>query len=188
MTPATLLPPQRTAAETAFEAATARIGDVELPIDRVWRPEACPADLLPWLGWALSVDVWDPAWSEEAKRRTIAEAIPIHRAKGTRSSVERALRGAGYGDATLIESWGATLHDGTVMHDGSVDHVASDHWAEYRVILTRPVTIRQAAQVRAILAATAPARCHLKLLDYVEVAHLHDGTIVHDGTFAHGAS
>lgn len=184
----TLLPPQRTATEAALEAATARVGTAGVPVDLLMRPEACPTDLLPWLGWALSVDVWDPAWSEEAKRRSIAEAIPLHRTKGTRASVERALRAAGYGEAILIESWAPTPHDGSIEHDGAVDHAEGDHWAEYRMILPRPVTIRQAAQVRAILAATAPARCHLKVLDFVEVAHLHNATIDHDGAYAHGAS
>lgn len=184
----TLLPPARTGTEEALDLATARLADVAIDIDRVWRPEACPAALLPWLGWALSVDVWDPGWSEETKRRSIAEAIPIHRTKGTRASVERALHAAGYGEATLIESWATVLHDSAVDHDGSVNHENGDHWAEYRMILTRPVSIRQAAQVRAILAATAPVRCHLKLMDFVAVAHLHDARIEHDGVYAHGAS
>lgn len=188
MTVTTLLPPQRTETEVALEAATARIGAGAVPVDLLWRPETCPADLLPWLGWALSVDTWDPGWSEEAKRRSIVEAIPIHRVKGTRASVVRALRAAGYGDAILIESWAATHHDGAVMHDGSVDYVGADDWAEYRVVLARPITIRQAAQVRELLAATAPARCHLNRLDFVEVAHLHDARIAYDGVYAHGAS
>lgn len=187
---ASLLPPARTATEEAFEQATARIGGTDVPVDRVVRPETCPEALLPWLAWALSVDVWDAAWPEETRRRSIAEAIPLHRTKGSVASVRRALRGAGYGygEAILIENWAPTLHDAAVDHDGAVDHVGGDHWAEYRLVLSRPVTIRQAAQVRAILAATAPARCHLKLMDFVEVAHLHDAQIVHDGVFAHGAS
>lgn len=185
---ASLLPPARTATEEALEQATARIGGTEVPVDRVMRPETCPEPLLPWLAWALSVDVWDAGWSEEAKRRSIAEAIPLHRTKGAVTSVRRALRGAGYGEAILIENWSERHYDGTRPRDGSVNRQRGDHWAEYRLILSRPVTIRQAAQVRAILAATAPARCHLKLMDFVEVAHLHDARIVHDGVYAHGAS
>lgn len=184
----TLLPPARTKTEEAIEAATARIGAAPTPFDRAWRPDECPADLLPWLGWALSVDEWDAAWSEETKRNSIAEAIPLHRRKGTRASIVRALRGAGYGDATLIENQAATGHDGSAAYDGAVNHVRGDHWAEYRLILQRPVTIRQAAQVRRILAATAPARCHLRLMDFTEAAQLHDGTIRNDGVHAHGAS
>ena len=34
--------------------------------------ENCPADVLPWLGWALSVDDWDQDWSEQQKRSAIA--------------------------------------------------------------------------------------------------------------------
>lgn len=185
---ATLLPPVRTAAETALDLATARIGDVETPLDRLWRPEACPAALLPWLGWALSVDVWDAGWSEETKRSTIAEAIPIHRRKGTRASVERAIRGAGFGDAVLVENQAANRHDGAATYDGAITHARSDHWAEYRLVLSRPVTIRQAAQVRRILAETAPARCHLKAADFTAAAYLHDGACRYDGAVAHGVS
>ena len=184
----TLLPPARTASEEALDEATARIGAVETPVDQVWRPDACPADMLPWLAWALSVDEWDANWSEEAKRASIAAAIPIHQRKGTRASILRTLKVTGYGDATLIENWSALRHDGSAAHDGSETHARDDHWAEYRLILQRPVTIRQAAQVRRILDATAPARCHLRVMDFAEAAHLHDRRIRHDGVYAHGAS
>lgn len=183
-----LLPPNRTASEAALEAASARLGAVETPIDQVWRPEACPAPLLPWLAWALSVDEWDAGWSEEAKRASIAAAIGLHRTKGTRASILRALRVAGYGDAELIENHAANRHDGTISYDGSAEHVRGDHWAEYRLILARPVTIRQAAQVRRILDKTAPARCRLRVMDFTEVARVYDGAIRHDAAFAHGAS
>lgn len=184
----TLPPPARTETEEALDLATARIGDAPTPLDQLWRSETCPAELLPWLGWALSVDTWDAAWSEEAKRRSIAEAIPLHQRKGTRASIVRALRVAGYGDAELIENQAAARHDGGATYGGAIDHMRSDHWAEYRLILSRPVTIRQAAQVRSILDATAPARCHLKVMDFVAVAHLHNGAIRNDGAFAHGVS
>lgn len=34
-------------------------------------PERCPAELLPYLAWAFSVDKWDENWTEEVKRIAI---------------------------------------------------------------------------------------------------------------------
>lgn len=67
-------------------------------------------------------------------------------------------------------------------------HGSPDHWAEYRLKITRPVTIAQAEQIRRIAAGVAPARCHLKEITYQAAQHLHNGAIVHDGTFAHGSA
>ena len=74
-----LLPPNATAAEVAIEAAAARVGAVPVPIRDSWNPATCPAALLPWLGWAFSVDDWDPQWSEERQRAVVAAAVEVHR-------------------------------------------------------------------------------------------------------------
>jgi hypothetical protein len=56
------------------------------------------------------------------------------------------------------------------------------------VFLVRPITIAQAARVRALLTAYAPARCRLKALDYQEAANLYNATVLNDGTYSHGIS
>jgi phage tail P2-like protein len=183
-----LLPPNATPQETAIEAATARIGEVPVPNATLWTPATCPAALLPWLAWALSVDEWDGTWPEERQRAVIAASVAVHRRKGTRGAVVAALAAAGYGTATLIERFGRDLYNGARLHNGSIDHAAPDHWAEYRVTLTRPITNAQADRVRSILASVAPLRSKLKLLSYVAVANLYDAGIRHDGTFNHGAA
>jgi hypothetical protein len=94
----------------------------------------------------------------------------------------------GYGTAQLLERYGAKLHDGSLIHDGSETYSPVDHWAEYRVILDRPITLAQAERVRAILAAVAPARCHLKALDYLRAMNVYDGAVSHDGTYSHGVA
>lgn len=86
-----LLPSSATAVERAIEASTQRIGAVPTPLSGTWNPETCPAHLLPWLAWALSVDNWDTRWSEQKKRAVIRESVMVHRKKGTRSALERAL-------------------------------------------------------------------------------------------------
>lgn len=165
-----------------------RISDVPTPLRDLWRPDSCPADLLPWLAWTLSVDVWDPSWTEATKRGVIAASIDVHRHKGTRSAVVSALRSAGLGDAQLIERDAATLHDGAVLHDGNETYAAAGHWAEYRVVLARPLSITQAAVAREIIEAVAPLRSHLTGIDFQEAAILHDGTATYDGTYTMGVA
>lgn len=88
---ATLLPPNATRAERAIEGATARIEDVPIPIRSMWDPATCPAFMLPWLAWGLSIDLWDTDWSEPAKRAAVALAIGDQRRKGTRASLREVL-------------------------------------------------------------------------------------------------
>ena len=99
-----LLPANATALERAIEAAQARLADVPVPVDQLWDPWRCPAELLPWLAWAWSVDEWDPAWPEEVRRRVIAAAPDVHRLKGTRAAVEQALQAIGV-IADIVEWW-----------------------------------------------------------------------------------
>ena len=183
-----LLPPNSTATELALETATARASDIDVPVDLLWRPEACPAALLPWLGWALSVDDWSAEWSDEHKREVIAASIAIHRAKGTVWSIRRALRLAGFPDAILIERESDKVHDGTLAHDGAATYGLPDHWAEYSVVLPRPITIAQSLQARAILDAAAPVRCRLKALDFIQVQNIHNAAIRYDGSYTHGVA
>lgn len=86
-----ILPPNHTAVEAALEQAI-RKGKPDLtPIAKLMNPDTCPADLLGWLAWTFSVDVWDANWSEMIKREVIRRSIAIHRIKGTVGSVRRAL-------------------------------------------------------------------------------------------------
>jgi phage tail P2-like protein len=88
----TILPPNASRLERAVDhAAAARFDALPVPVDDVWNPETCPADLLPWLAWSVSIDLWDSAWTEAVKRDAIAGAIPEQRRKGTKLSVRRAL-------------------------------------------------------------------------------------------------
>lgn len=98
-----LLPPNSTPLERTLERATAPALDPEV-IRTLWNPATCPAHLLPWLAWALSVDEWDDSWDEATQRRVIAASIVIHRRKGTVGAVRAALASLGHA-STLIEWW-----------------------------------------------------------------------------------
>lgn len=183
-----LLPPNATAAEVAIEAAAARVGAVPVPIRDSWNPWTCPAALLPWLAWALSADNWDPAWSVATQRAVIAASIEVHRRKGTRVAVVRALAAVGHPTATVEERYGRKRRDGTIRYDAVHRHDKADHWAEYRVYLQRPVTNAQAQVIRDLLASVAPLRCHLKELNFTAVAHTHNRAIRRDGTYNYGSA
>jgi phage tail P2-like protein len=184
----TLLPSNATDLERALEAVAVQVFDLNIPVSKLWSTQDCPAALLPYLAWALSVDDWDASWSEGRQREVIASSIEIQRHRGTRWAIKRTLEVLGYGTAQLLERYGAKLHDGSLIHDGSETYSPVDHWAEYRVILDRPITLAQADRVRAILAAVAPARCHLKALDYLRAMNVYDGAVSHDGTYSHGVA
>jgi phage tail P2-like protein len=101
-----LLPPNATPEERALSMATARLGlpDTALGIDTLWHPWDCPEALLPWLAWALAVDVWDAEWDAATKRSVIAFSFALRRRAGTVWAVREALKAAGYADARLMES------------------------------------------------------------------------------------
>ena len=185
-TPETLLPPNATAAEHRLEQATARLGSLPTPLRELWSPDGCPSHLLPWLAWALQVDIWSPSWSDDQQRNVIRGAVDVHRRKGTPWAIKRALRNAGYGDATLSEGDSATSYDGAELHDGSRPHGGSLDWARYRLVMSNPITNTQADQIRRLLSSVAPARCHLVELVYTQIANPYDGASTYDGTYNHG--
>ena len=84
-----LLPPNASQLERAASDA-ARIDDLDLkPVSNLWNPWECHISVLPYLAWALSVDVWDEDWPEKVKRTVVAESIPLHWIKGTPGAVEQ---------------------------------------------------------------------------------------------------
>ncbi|PIE13830.1 MAG: phage tail protein I [Rhodobacterales bacterium] len=94
---------ERAAAETIFK----RLDELPLLIDALWTPAGCPVDLLPYLAWALSVDVWDDRWPEQVKRDVIAAAPQVHRKKGTLCAVETALMAIGV--RSKVSEWWETV-------------------------------------------------------------------------------
>lgn len=86
-----LLPPNASAFERATEASMMLAFGIPVDVARLWNPATCPAALLPWLAWGLSVDLWDADWPEATKRAAIADAIPFQRRKGTRASLRTVL-------------------------------------------------------------------------------------------------
>lgn len=91
-----ILPGNATSLERAFDGMDARmLGAPHDVIRAVWSPDDCPAHLLPYLAAAWSVDHWNPAWPESVKREVIRRSPEIHRLKGTRRALRRALDALG---------------------------------------------------------------------------------------------
>ena len=118
----TLLPPSASATVRALETVLAeRTAGLEAPIAMLWDADNCPVELLPWLAWALSVEVWDHARPEETKRNVIRNAVRVHRLKGTRQSVELALTALGF-RTDLVEGWA----EGGAAHTFRLDAYGDD--------------------------------------------------------------
>lgn len=67
-------------------------------IRHLWDPWKCQIDELPYLAWALSVDIWDTTWPEAKKRAVVASAFSDHKIKGTLGGIEKYL---GYRDTAI---------------------------------------------------------------------------------------
>lgn len=99
------LPPNATESERALADV---IGDeltIPVPTAKLWSARDCPAGVLPWLAWALSVDAWSEDWTEARKRAAIANAVTVHQRKGTVGAVRRAIEPLGY-DVVVDEDTG----------------------------------------------------------------------------------
>jgi phage tail P2-like protein len=107
----TLLPPNATTLERQAAEALAQIERVPVPIRDLLNPDRCPVDLLPYLAWALSVDRWNSAWPESAKRRAIKAAYFIHAHKGTLGALRRVVEPLGY--LIEVQEWWETEPPGT---------------------------------------------------------------------------
>jgi len=173
---------ERVAVEALFE----RIGELEPVLHTLWDPQTCPIEVLPHLAWALSADEWDATWPEENQRAYLAEWPQIIRKKGVLPTLQRALAAAGYGNAKVVERFGWEFADGSQVADGSVTGAPPDHWAEYRVIITRLVSVSQAAQIRRILRVVAPEHCRLKALDFRQAVGLANGELIANGNYNAG--
>ncbi|EHS5692594.1 TPA: phage tail protein I, partial [Escherichia coli] len=56
MSDSRLLPTGSSPLEVAAAKACAEIEKTPVRIRELWNPDTCPANLLPWLAWAFSVD------------------------------------------------------------------------------------------------------------------------------------
>lgn len=139
---ANLLPTGATALERSIADVDGRLDDIAVDIVRdVRSTDDVPLDLLKFLAWERSVDVWDPQWPEDVRRAVVEAAPTVHRFKGTRFAVETALAALQV-DTTIVEWWQAQpraapytflvkayakarLYDGPVLDDRLISAIFS---------------------------------------------------------------
>ena len=92
MTQPTVLPPNRTRFEEAADLTGARIDDLPVDVRTLVRPYLIATSHLPWLSWGLSVDLWEPDWTDEKRRVVTARALSMHARKGTEASIAAHIR------------------------------------------------------------------------------------------------
>ena len=147
-----LLPPSSSAQEQAISLACAtRCPPV--PIKSLWDPQTCPAELLPWLAWTLSVDTWRTSWSVATKRAVIAAAMDVHRHKGSVASVRAAVEALG-ATLTLSEWFEYAGAPYTALIQAYTEDIADDGTG---------LTPEVIEDLFAILTYTAPVRVHFAL-------------------------
>lgn len=185
--PETLLPAASTPLERAIDqAAAARLAAIPALVTSLWNADTCPAELLPYLAWALSVDEWNDGWGVEKKRAIIKESRVIHQHKGTLSAIKRALTAIGQPDATVIERGNYIRHDGSALRDGTHTRAGTGGWASYRVILTQPATIDMAQQIKRLLASVQRNCVVLTAIDYKQAALRHNGAATRNASYTRG--
>lgn len=89
-----LLPPNATDYEKRMAIVCAYALDIGLDpniIRDIHDPDKCPEELLPYLAWARRVNFWKKSWTTEIKRQVIKNSYYVHKHKGTRAAVRRAI-------------------------------------------------------------------------------------------------
>jgi len=107
----TILPANSQRTEYNLEQLSGRLIGLDAPIYKLWSADNCPAELLGYLAWSFSVEVWDPSWTEAQRRAVLKESVTIHRLKGTVGAVRRALEAIGF-TLGIVEWW----EDGSPVH------------------------------------------------------------------------
>lgn len=187
MSTATLLPPNASALEVALDKTVAgRHAVLPSIVTSLWNADTCPAALLPYLAWALSVDEWDNTWSIDRKRAVIREARSIHDKKGTPAAIRHSLTTLGQADAEIIERVDYFLHDGSTIRNGMRRRRGPAGWATYRIVINRPITIDQAQQIKRLLHGSQRNCVQLVGITYDQAAIRHNGQVTRNGAYARG--
>lgn len=181
-----LLPQNASALEKRIDTVNASRFDLDIRISQLWNPYACPIDFLPYLAFAFSVDYWDENWSEDAKREVVAQAVKVHRHKGTPGALKDMLRAAGYGEVDIIEGLDAKRYDGRAQHNGTYFYSEYEHWALFNLRLHQPVSIAQAIQIKTLVNRVKREVCELHSFLYDRALNTYNNAISYDGTFTHG--
>lgn len=179
-----LLPPNANSHEHALDDATARISAVPVDIVKIWTAQDCPADFLPWLAWALSVDEWDESWTDTQKRAMIAASYEVHSHKGTPFAIKRSLQALGYEYVQIIEGEMRFYND-TYTYNAAIIHGDDGFWPLFDVQLNVGIApdAPMLQLIRDRIDRYKNARSYLRNLIFMNL--LYNDTVIYDGTYKH---
>ena len=154
----TILPPNASVLERDIEevGGKVRIEAIDLPVGKLWNPQAIPAKVLPYLAWALSVDTWDNEWPEIIKRQVIAASVEVHRKKGTVGAVKKAITAIGI-DVDFAE-W---FESGGTPHTFSITAWSNNNRDDEGKTKLLPNAYQD---IKNGVNATKPVRAHFELM------------------------
>jgi phage tail P2-like protein len=137
-----------------LEKTALKISDLEAKNKDVLNADKLAENLLPWLGWAFSVDSWSDNWREDVKRDMVQKTISLHQTKGTKKAIQRALDVVGV-FANITEWWEMTPQG--KPHTFEIDAFVNDN-----INPDAPVIISLEVQKRLIdlINNVKPARSH----------------------------
>lgn len=184
----TLLPRTSTRLEQDLEQMGLLAGDLgELDLSIINDPYKCPASMLSWLAYSRHVDNYEESWPEAKKRSVIAGAPEVHLIKGTVASIRDVIRFAGYGEIEIITRGFHWFYNGIRKFNGTIRYGSHSKlgWAQFIITMQTQVSIEQVQIIRALINATAPARCELLEINY-EQAIKYDGFAIYDGNYSYG--
>lgn len=182
----------RTSTDLEFDLEKMGILSVDVgPLDLAFinDPYQCPSSFLKWLAYSRHVDNYDDSWPEKKKRDVIAGAPEVHLRKGTIKSVRDVIRFAGYGEIEIKNRGFHWFYNGVRQYNGTAKYGEASNlgWAQYSITMQMQVSIKQARIIKALLNATAPARCELLEINYKQ-SIIYDGQYKYDGQFSYGVN
>lgn len=96
------IPPNATSLERASLLAVENTRPDLSGLAVLWDPQNCQMNILPYLAWAYSVDIWDESWSDAQKRQVVQDSRKLHTIKGTLPAIEFVLASLNY-DVSVTE-------------------------------------------------------------------------------------
>lgn len=166
----TLLPSGSTQLERNTVEALSDAEALPVALRDLYNPATCPAVLLPYLAWAWSVDYWNYDWPESTKRAVVAAAFDVHRRKGTRAAIRRAIEPLGF--AVDIVEWFAARPPaarGTFAMQVNVSNegISDDIYREVVRLIDETKPVSRHLSSLTIALQTKPAPVHVGVAAYL---------------------
>lgn len=183
-----LLPPSATIFEVSFDEAFSRIENVTTPARTTINPDTAPAQILPWMAWAQSVDNWEIDWSEEQKRAVIKAAYSVHRQKGTVYALRTALAALGYD--LIVQEWYQQIPQGDpytfdVILTITGNEIDAETFTKLLAVIEANKNLRShLSKVKLIVSSDATLYCAAATISGTEISYRNPaGALTLDGTW-----